>query len=47
MEMSAEAKKDAARSLLAAIEKKDISALVDAMETMMQVCEYSEEKSED
>jgi hypothetical protein len=43
MEMSVEAKKDAARSLLSAIERKDIKALVDAMETMMQVCEHSEE----
>ncbi len=47
MEMSMEAKKDAARSLLSAIERKDIKGLIDAMETMMQVCEYSEEESED
>jgi hypothetical protein len=47
MDMSGEAKKDAARALLSAIERKDIKALVEAMETMMQVCEYSEEESED
>lgn len=42
MDMPKEAKKDAARQFLAAIERKDISGLVDAFE-LMRECYESED----